>query len=112
MDPDTVVDKDVRISLRNQLYQSGLSDILDNLSELDNEFINRKIDEFRELDERDTNSLYGDSVLNDAHEPLGLIEAIIPNILGTPAYNFLQNILQHLLLIQYDTETRYAKKTS
>jgi hypothetical protein len=59
------------------------------------------------LDERDTNSLYGDNiVLNDAHEPLGLLEAIIPNIIGTPAYQFLQNILQHLLLIQYDTETK------
>ncbi|CAO3596021.1 unnamed protein product [Absidia cylindrospora] len=106
VDPDTVEDQEVRIALRNQLYQGGLGTILQDLGELQNELINRKIAEFHELDDRDTQSVYGDMILNNIHEPLGLVEAILPSIVGTRAYDFLQSILQHLLLIQYDPETR------
>ncbi|ORZ09817.1 formin homology 2 domain-domain-containing protein [Absidia repens] len=106
VDPDTVEDQEVRIALRNQLYQGGLGAILQDLGELHNELINRKIAEFHELDDRDTQSVYGDMILNNIHEPLGLVEAILPSIVGTRAYDFLQSILQHLLLIQYDPETR------
>lgn len=106
VDPDTVEDQEVRIALRNQLYQGGLEAILQNLGDLQNELINRKIDEFREMDDRDAHSVYGDMILNSIHEPLGLVEAILPIISGTRAYDFLQSILQNLLLVQYDTETR------
>jgi hypothetical protein len=106
VDSDTVEEQEVRIALRNQLYQGGLDAILQDLGGLHNELINRKIDEFREMDDRDTHSVYGDMILNSIHEPLGLVEAIVPTINGTRAYDFLQSILQNLLLIQYDTETR------
>ncbi|KAI8336356.1 hypothetical protein BC941DRAFT_428994 [Chlamydoabsidia padenii] len=106
VDPDTVEDQEVRIAIRNQLYQGGLGAILQDLTGLHNELINRKIEEFREMDDRDTHTVYGDTILNSIHEPLGLVEAILPSIAGTRAYDFLQNILQNLLLIQYDAETR------
>ena len=103
IDPDTIEDREVRITLRNQLYQGGLSQVIDKMKHLNNELINLKLEEFRELEESDA---LAHMVLGDSTEPLEILEKILPSINGTKAYNYLQKILQHLLLVQGDSETR------
>lgn len=103
IDPDTIEDRDARITLRNQLYQGGLAQIFDKMMSLNNELINSKLDEFRELEDSDT---IAHMVLGDSTEPIEILEKIVASINGTKAYDYLQKLLQQLLLLQCDSETK------
>jgi hypothetical protein len=103
IDPDTIEGRDARITLRNQLYQGGLAQIFDKMRLLNNELINLKLEEFRELEDNDT---IAHMVLGDSTEPNEILEKILSSINGTKAYDYLQKLLQHLLLIQCDSETK------
>ncbi|CAO3653877.1 unnamed protein product [Mucor hiemalis] len=103
IDPDTIEDRDARITLRNQLYQGGLAQIIDKMMSLNNELINSKLEEFRELEDSDT---IAHMVLGDSTEPIEILEKIVASINGTKAYDYLQKLLQQLLLLQCDSETK------
>lgn len=107
VDPEAVDDLDVRVALRNQLYQAGLTHILNKMEELNSELLHRKIDEFRELEEHDAALIYGDMVLNDVLDPPEILDNILTAITGTEAYDLLRSILQHLMLVPDDAEIRY-----
>lgn len=111
VDPEAVDDLDVRVALRNQLYQAGLTHILNKLEELNSELLHRKIDEFRELEEHDAALIYGDMVLNDVLDPPEILDNILTAITGTEAYDLLRSILQHLMLLPDDAEIRYIYTT-
>lgn len=103
IDPDTIEDRDARITLRNQLYQGGLAQIFEKMMSLNNELINSKLEEFRELEDSDT---IAHMVLGDSTEPIEILEKIVASINGTKAYDYLQKLLQQLLLLQCDSETK------
>lgn len=103
IDPDTIEDRDARITLRNQLYQGGLAQIIDKMMSLNNELIISKLEEFRELEDSDT---IAHMVLGDSTEPIEILEKIVASINGTKAYDYLQKLLQQLLLLQCDSETK------
>ncbi|CEJ02837.1 Putative Proteophosphoglycan ppg4 [Rhizopus microsporus] len=90
VDPDTVQDIEYRMTLRNQLYQGGLAQVLEKLKLFNNELINIKLEEFHESEDND----------NIAHM------VVVATINGTKAYDYFQKLLQDLLLIQCDSETR------
>lgn len=103
VEPDTIDERETRITLRNQLYQGGLSTIFEKMRSFNNELMNSKLEEFRELEDSDT---IAHMVLGDSTEPSEILEKISASINGTRAYDYLQTILQHLLLIQCDSETK------
>jgi hypothetical protein len=103
VDPDTLEDRDARITLRNQLYQGGLAQIFEEMRSFNNELMNSKLEEFRELEENDT---IAHMVLGDSTEPSEILEKILASINGTRAYDYLQTLLQHFLLMQCDSETK------
>ncbi|ORX43712.1 actin-binding FH2 [Hesseltinella vesiculosa] len=106
VEPENVDDQDRRLLLRQQMYQSNLESIFNDLALINNESIQNKIREFRSLDDQDVYSVYGDSVVSNVHEPLGMIEALTPNLAGTKAYQSLQNILYQFLQMDNDTLQR------
>lgn len=103
VDPDTIEDRDTRITLRNQLYQGGLGQIFEKMSLFNNELMNLKLEEFKELEDSDT---IAHMVLGNSTEPIEILEKILSSINGTRAHDYLLNLLQHLLLIQCDSETK------
>lgn len=103
VDPDTIEDREARITLRNQLYQSGLSQIFEKMRLFNNELMNLKLEEFRELEENDR---IAHMVLGNSSEPMEMLEKILASVNGTKAYSHLQSLLEHLVLIQCDSETR------
>lgn len=103
VDPDTIEDRETRITLRNQLYEGGLAQIFEKMSLFNNELMNLKLEEFKELEDSDT---IAHMVLGDSTEPIEVLEKILASINGTRAYDYLLNLLQHLLLIQCDLETK------
>ncbi|KAG0186187.1 hypothetical protein DFQ28_008191 [Apophysomyces sp. BC1034] len=106
VDPEIIENASVRITLRNQLHQSGLTQILDKMSSFDNELLNRKIYEFKESEELDSASIYGGLVIDTVMDPEDVLEKIVASISGTRAYGYLKSILQHLLMIQCGAEKR------
>ncbi|KAI8065831.1 formin homology 2 domain-containing protein [Gongronella butleri] len=106
VDADNVEDQERRLMLRQQMYQSDLDTILTDLTQLHNESIQTKIREFRHWDEKDAESVYGDSVVFNVHEPMGMVEALIPHLVGTKAYTSFQGILYHLLQMHDDSNAR------
>jgi hypothetical protein len=103
VDPDTIEDREQRITLRNQLYQGGLAQIFEKMRLFNNELMNNKLEEFRELEDNDS---IAHMVLGDSTVPTEILEKITASINGTRAYDYLQTLLQHLLLIQCDSETK------
>ncbi|KAI8997464.1 hypothetical protein BDB01DRAFT_857818 [Pilobolus umbonatus] len=103
VDPDTVEDKETRITLRNQLYQGGLTQILERMCLSEYEPIHAKIEEFREFEEIDRISFMD---IEDSTHPFDLCERIIASIHGTKAYDFFVSILSHLLVIEHEPEIR------
>lgn len=103
VDTDTIENRDHRITLRNQLYQGGLSQVIDKLKLFNNELINLKLEEFKESEDADA---IAHMVLGDVTEPSEMLEKILASIKGTKAYDHLSSLLQHLLLIQCDSETK------
>ncbi|RCI04280.1 hypothetical protein CU098_004364, partial [Rhizopus stolonifer] len=103
IDPDTVKDREYRITLRNQLYQAGLAQVLEKFKLFNNELMNLKLEEFKELEECDT---IAHMVVGDSIDHVDILERILASINGTKAYDHLQKLLQNLLLIQDDSETR------
>ena len=69
VDPETVEDLSDRISLRSQLHQGRLGEILDKMSTFNNELLNRKIDEIWELEESDAEAIYGDPAVSSTMDP-------------------------------------------
>ena len=112
VDSEVVHDLDVRVALRNQLYQAGLTHILNKMDELNSELLHRKIDEFREFEEHDAALIYGDMVLNDVLDPPEILDNILTTVTGTEAYDLLRSILQHLVLVPDDAEIRYRDYSS
>lgn len=106
VDPDAVEDLDIRVALRNQLYQAGLTRILDKMEPLPSELLRRKMEEFKDLEEHDAALIYGDMVLNDVIDPPEILDNILASVVGTEAYESLRSILQHLMLVQGETATR------
>lgn len=106
VDPDTVPEEDTRVTLRGQLYQSGLETILKKLRKFDNDLLNRKIQEFLQMEEKDNASTHGATSIAIDEDPQETLEKLIRQIEGTRAYTFLQKILHHLFIMQYDTERR------
>ncbi|KAI9020716.1 hypothetical protein CLU79DRAFT_755176 [Phycomyces nitens] len=104
--PDTVEDLDIRIAFRNQLHQSGLSQIIEKMNGLNYEKLNEKVREFRDLEEDDSTAIYGGLVVDYVLDPIDILDKLLATIRGTRSYDSLQNILQHLLLIQCDPEKR------
>ncbi|CAO3610251.1 unnamed protein product [Mucor fragilis] len=102
-EPDTIDERETRITLRNQLYQGGLAAIFDKMRSFDNELMTSKLEEFKELEDSD---MIAHMILGDSTDPADILEKILASINGTRAYDYLQTILQHLLLIQCDSETR------
>jgi hypothetical protein len=96
-------DRDARITLRNQLYQGGLAQVFEQMRSFNNELMNSKLEEFRELEDSDT---IAHMVLGDSTEPSEILEKILASINGTRAYDYLQTLLQHFLLMQCDSETK------
>lgn len=105
VDPEAAEDLDVRVALRNQLYQAGLSRVLEKLAPLDSELLHSKMDEFRELEEHDAALIYGDMVLNDILDPPEILDNILSSVTGTECYDILRNILQHIMFIHGDLDT-------
>lgn len=103
VDPDTIEERETRITLRNQLYQGGLAQIFEKMKLFNNELMNLKLEEFRELEENDT---IVHLVLGNSTEPVEILEKILASVNGTKAYAHLQTLLEHLLLIQCDSETK------
>lgn len=106
VDPEIVEDLDVRVALRNQLYQAGLTRIFDKMIPLQNDLLHRKMDEFQEVEENDAALIYGDMMLNETMDPPEILNNILGAITGTEAYDSLRSILQHIMLIQGDNEAR------
>ncbi|KAL0080001.1 armadillo-type protein [Phycomyces blakesleeanus] len=106
LDPDTVEDFDSRMAFRNQLHQSGLSQILVKMNSLNYEKLNEKIFQFKDLEDFDSASLYGGLVVGSVIDPADVLDKVLATIRGTHAYESLQNTLNHLLLIQCDPEKR------
>ncbi|KAG1198021.1 hypothetical protein G6F70_006166 [Rhizopus microsporus] len=103
VDPDTVQDIEYRMTLRNQLYQGGLAQVLEKLKLFNNELINIKLEEFHESEDNDN---IAHMVVGDSADPAEIVEKIVATINGTKAYDYFQKLLQDLLLIQCDSETR------
>ncbi|OBZ83397.1 Cytokinesis protein sepA, partial [Choanephora cucurbitarum] len=103
-DPDTIDNRDKRITLRNQLYQAGLSQVIEKMYTLNNELINLKLEEFAELE--DSDAIAHMALREESTEPEEILETIVASIRGTRAYDYLQRLLQHLLLLQCDPETK------
>lgn len=97
----------VRVALRNQLHHGGIDQIFEKMTAFNNELLNRKIDEFWELEENDNESIYGGLEINDAIDPKDMLDRILASLTGTRAYEFFHSILQHLLMIQCDNDKRY-----
>lgn len=104
VDPEVVEDLDARVALRNQLYQAGLTRIFDKMIPLQNDLLHRKMDEFQEVEENDAALIYGDMMLNETMDPPEILSNILRMITGTEAYDCLRSILQHIMLIQGDTQ--------
>ncbi|GAN04863.1 hypothetical protein MAM1_0075c04328 [Mucor ambiguus] len=102
-EPDTIDERETRITLRNQLYQGGLAAIFDKMRSFGNELMTSKLEEFKELEDSD---MIAHMVLGDSTEPTEILDKILASINGTKAYDYLQTILQHLLLIQCDSEAK------
>ncbi|KAI8139173.1 formin homology 2 domain-containing protein [Fennellomyces sp. T-0311] len=106
VDSEAVDDLDVRVALRNQLYQANLTRILGKLAPLDSELLQRKMDEFRELEEHDAALIYGDMVLNDVLDPPEILDNILSTVTGTESYDLVRSIMQHLMLVAGDENHR------
>lgn len=91
------------MTLRNQLYQGGLAQVLEKLKLFNNELINIKLEEFHESEDNDN---IAHMVVGDSADPTEIVEKIVATINGTKAYDYFQKLLQDLLLIQCDSETR------
>lgn len=105
VDPDTVQDLDRRMTLRNQLYQGGLERVLNQMTEMNNELLNQKVKEFRQLEEQDNAMVYGASRSN-VGDPAEILGSIVSATNGTRAFDSLRNILHQLSIIQQDLENR------
>ncbi|KAI9473530.1 MAG: hypothetical protein EXX96DRAFT_578379 [Benjaminiella poitrasii] len=103
VDPDTVQDRDDRITLRNQLYQAGLAHIFELLESFNNELIHLKLEEFKEWEDSDAIA----HMVKANGTPTEILDQLLASVRGTKAYDYLQSLLQQLLLIQSDSpETR------
>ncbi|KAI9243693.1 hypothetical protein BY458DRAFT_530433, partial [Sporodiniella umbellata] len=99
LDPDTLKDINSRVTLRKQLYEGGMAQVLDKLKSFKNELITLKLDEFKEMEDCDTAS-------STIPENTTLLEKLQRLICGTKAENYFQKMLQNLLSIQCETEIR------
>lgn len=104
VDPETIQERETRITLRNQLYEGGLGPIFEKMRLFHNELMNLKLEEFRELEDHD--SIAHMVIGNTQQAPVEILEKILASIHGTRAYDLLLNLLQHLLWIDCDSETR------
>lgn len=107
VDADTVPEEDTRVALRGQLYQSGLETILEKLRTFNNDLLNRKIQDFLQMEEKDNASTHGAKSIALDEDPQETLEKLLRQLEGTRAYTFLQKILHHLYTMQFDTGKRY-----
>lgn len=97
-----VDDPEIRIHLRNQMNASGLERIMEKMSELNDEHVDRQIQEFKTLAENDQDEvieLYHEHILSDQNDPRDVFECILSSVEGTRGYDFFLSCLQHLLLV-------------
>lgn len=104
-----VEDPEVRIHLRNQMNASGLERLMDHMSELNSEEIDRQIKEFKILAENDQDEImeiYHEQVLRDLNDPRDVFECVLASVEGTRSYDFFLSCLQHILLIRDEGELK------
>ncbi|CAO3587923.1 unnamed protein product [Absidia cylindrospora] len=109
---NVVDDTEVRIHLRNQLNASGLERVMERMSELGSEHVDRQIQEFKSWAENDHDEMmeiYHEKVLRNMNDPRDVFECILSSVEGSRGYDFFLSCLQHMLLIQeeHGLKSRY-----
>lgn len=105
-----VDDFDYRMHLRNEIVRTGLIDLLEPLRNLNIEQIDVQLkifDKYRE-DDADEQQQRFDNVKVDMDDINDCIEVLKNTTIDTPAEAFFLSILQHLLFIRDDIETKSA----
>lgn len=103
-------DFDYRMHLRNEIVRTGLIDHLEPLRSLNKEQITVQLqifDKFREEDADEQQQRF-DNVKVDFDDINDCIEVLKNTTLDTPAEAFFLSILQHLLFIRDDVDTKCA----
>ncbi|KAJ1658246.1 hypothetical protein IWQ61_002482 [Dispira simplex] len=101
-------DIDVRIHLRQELQKCGINRIRDKLLALNNEHIQQQLEKYARVADHDNNELmefHHYQALQDMSDPHEVFEALLMSLEGRSSEAFV-SILQHLLLIREDTETK------
>ncbi|KAJ1920783.1 hypothetical protein IWQ60_006918 [Tieghemiomyces parasiticus] len=99
---------EVRVHLRQELQRCGIHRIQEKLLEFGHEHIQHQIDKYEREAEHDNNEVmefHHYQTLQDMGDPHELFEALLTSLEGRSQEAFL-SILQHLLLIREDAETR------
>ncbi|KAI9259027.1 hypothetical protein BDA99DRAFT_484089 [Phascolomyces articulosus] len=107
-----VEDVEVRVHLRNQMNACGLQAITDKMLEFNSEHLRRHISIYRQMSDNDYEvviEIQNDNILSDMNDPRDVFESLLSRVEGTRGYDFLLSALQHLLLIndQSDIQVRY-----
>lgn len=103
-------DFDYRMHLRNEIVRTGFIDCLEPLRNLDVESIDVQLNVFDNMRENDADEqqLRFDNVKVDMDDIDQCMELLKNTTVDTPAEAFFLSILQHLLFIRDDIETKSA----
>lgn len=103
-------DFDYRMHLRNEIIRTGLIDLLEPLRNLDVEAIDVQLSVFDTIRENDADEQQTrfDNVKIDMDDINECMEVLKNTTVDTPAEAFFLSILQHLLFIRDDIETKSA----
>ncbi|KAJ1985644.1 hypothetical protein H4R33_003872 [Dimargaris cristalligena] len=99
---------EVRVHLRQELAKCGIHRIQEKLLEFNHEHIQHQIDKYEREAEHDNNEVmefHHFQALQDMSDPHEVFEALLSSLEGRSTESFI-SILQHLLLIREDAETK------
>jgi hypothetical protein len=105
---ETVEQLDSRISLRDQLNNSGLHQLLKQMDNFGYELLSRQIDRYQELADADNEDLYGGMIQNASEDPHEILDSLLNTTNEKRAYGFFVNMLQHMTLIPDEEESQYV----
>ena len=97
-----VEDVEIRVHLRNQMNACGLQAITDKMLEFNSEHLRRHISIYKQMSDNDYEvviEIQNDNILSDMNDPRDVFESLLGRVEGTRGYDFLLSALQHLLLI-------------
>jgi cytokinesis protein len=103
---ETVEQLESRISIRDQLNNSGLQKLLKQMDNFGYELLSRQIDRYQELADADHEDLYGGIIQNTSEDPHEILESLLNTTGGRRSYGFFVDMLQHMTLIPEEEESQ------